>query len=520
VLLKNSLGMSFSTMPGTPVLFAQWETRVADFEAFLKESGYRWEHKPSFPQTPDHPVVNVTLSDALAFCNWLTEKERAAGVIKPGQTYRLPTNSEWAAAVGLAAGRVADVATSQRLTDRQSFPWGLSWPPPSGAGNYNSKEISGSDDGYLYTAPVGSFAASPEGLYDLGGNVWEWTWTAEVRSDTQGILRGGSWMYFAKETLLSEYEYRVPGTLRAPSVGFRCVLEDQGRTAIYLAETEKAAKDASQARRAQLTAGPTVTQEDVKRRMEQLASRTSVAPAGVQLPDPKTLKAVVPDQLYTNSLGMVLLPLQKGKLLMGVTEVRIQDYQAALAEQGKTWANKPTFLVKETHPVMNVTWQEALEFCAWLTVNDRAARLIPDTANYRLPTDQEWSAAAGLEGATPAERHLGNKTHYPWGATPVPPVASVNLDSGKMQGYQDSFSYTAPVGSYGANAAGFKDLAGNVLEWCQDPWPGAADERTLRGSSWLSSAQDSLLTSFRSHLPESAARPHVGFRVVLDLGQP
>ena len=56
----NSLGMKFVPVPGTQVLFCIWETRVKDFEAFVKEAGYDWHEKPPFKQGPDHPVVRVS----------------------------------------------------------------------------------------------------------------------------------------------------------------------------------------------------------------------------------------------------------------------------------------------------------------------------------------------------------------------------------------------------------------------------------------------------------------------------
>jgi hypothetical protein len=111
---ENSLGMKFVPVPGTIVLFSIWETRVQDFEAFVKatshNAGEGWRAPgetgqsfvAGFSQTPLHPVANVTWDDAEAFCRWLTEKERAAGNLSAGQEFRLPTDAEWSRAVGLS----------------------------------------------------------------------------------------------------------------------------------------------------------------------------------------------------------------------------------------------------------------------------------------------------------------------------------------------------------------------------------------------------------------------------------
>ncbi len=98
---------------GTNVLFSIWETRMQDFEAFVNATGHNagkgWrdseaaakDYAAGFSQTPLHPVVNVSWNDAVAFCRWLTEKERAAGKLSAGQEFRLPTDAEWSLAVGL-----------------------------------------------------------------------------------------------------------------------------------------------------------------------------------------------------------------------------------------------------------------------------------------------------------------------------------------------------------------------------------------------------------------------------------
>ncbi|HSI62473.1 MAG TPA: SUMF1/EgtB/PvdO family nonheme iron enzyme, partial [Candidatus Saccharimonadia bacterium] len=503
--------------------------RVSDFRQFVDDSGYSWNATPFFPQTASHPAVNVSLRDALAFCNWLTQREQASGALTKLQSYRLPTQREWDAAVGLATGRLPHPTPEDREKDQEAFPWGMEWPPPLRAGNFNSVELSGRDDGFPYTAPVGSFGSSPEGLADLAGNVWEWTWDqplgGETSLQTSGVLRGGSWMYFRKECLLSAYQYKVPGDTRAPSIGFRYVLEDKPRTVAFLAAMEKSNADVARQRRVELMeGGQKVTAAEVEKMRQQMERRSTgtapVAASGaVALPDPATLKPAQAGQPYLNPLGMSLRPLEEGgRNLIGEHEVRVQDYEAA----GQSWLDRPTFAINETHPIVNVSWEEANSFCEWLTAKDRASKLIPEGARYRLPSDMEWSRAAGLSvegGDTPAARHLGNKTDYPWGREAVPPKQSANLDTARMSGYQDIHTYTAPVGSFSPNSLHLYDLAGNVSEWCADAWPDIPNEKVVRGSSWLSFSPETLLTSARQHLPANAKKANVGFRVVLELPQ-
>jgi formylglycine-generating enzyme required for sulfatase activity len=511
--------MKFVEIPGTTVLFATNETRVSDYQSFVQDAQYAWTFKPHFEQKPDHPVVGVSLQDAVAFCNWLTEKERRGGQINSYQSYRLPTNREWSCAAGMGSARKEEASLDEKIQDERSFTWGLQWPPPAKTANFMEQEIQGYSDGFPYTAPVGQFPATSEGVFDLSGNAWEWVWDRELGALPSGTLRGGSWAYFRQECLTSAYRYEVPAELRAATIGFRCIFEDKNRTATLLAAANQNRAEALKQQAASV-AGSKVDSKEVEMLKQKLLGNETSASGGVR-PDPAKLKPAEKDKPYTNSIGMEFIPLNGLPLLAGATEVRVREYQLWIDSTDSTWDMKPSFL-EDKHPAVAVSWDDAQAFCAWLTKRDVAAKLIPSTAKYRLPTDAEWSALAEMpeeSGADPAKKHLGNKTHFPWGndVWPPPPL-SVNIQAAKIGGgFRDSYSYTSPAGILVPTSKGFHDLAGNASEWCEDVWPGSDDERVLRGGSWLSSEKTTLLSSYRNHVVKTSRRSDIGFRCMLQL---
>ncbi len=232
--LINSLGMRFA--PVGHIFFCLWPTRVQDFEAFVKATGYTstaWQD-PGFKQGPDHPVVNVSWNDANQFCLWLTQKEHHEGILSASQTYRLPTDLEWSSAVGLPT-ETGRTASARDMDIPNAYPWGTQWPPPPGAGNYTGEEtdsdvaIKGYNDGFAWTSPVGSFNPNKLGLYDMGGNVWEWVedwWDTEQK---EKVLRGASWNNGALTlSLLSSCREKASPDSRLDDYGFRIVIASEG----------------------------------------------------------------------------------------------------------------------------------------------------------------------------------------------------------------------------------------------------------------------------------------------------
>jgi serine/threonine protein kinase len=214
IAFENSLGMKFVPAPSSKLLFCIWDTRVRDYRAFVKETGQRWT-EPNFTQGPDHPVVNVSFEDAQAFCQWLGAKEK--------RIYRLPTDEEWSQAAGLPP----ESGTTPNEKDGQikdSYPWGTVWPPPPGAGNYAGSKRS---DSFENTSPVGSFEPNRYGLYDMGGNVWQWCDDWYESNHRKRVLRGGAWNIFSPDILLSSFRYYAPPGDRSDNTGFRCVTPAQ-----------------------------------------------------------------------------------------------------------------------------------------------------------------------------------------------------------------------------------------------------------------------------------------------------
>ena len=222
---------------------------VNDFANAYTEQYVRYYF--SSPIYDDYPVVGVSWEQATAFCAWRTEYLKQSYGMRGVnfEPFRLPTEAEWEYAA--RAGN-----------NDQAFSWKTDVPhTDKGCYNGNFKPGFGdySGDGYIITSPVGSYAANDFGLYDMSGNVAEWTstaWseagvrnTADINPDYQynaakedpymlkrKVIRGGSWkdaQHFVRADVRT-WEYQNE---QRSFVGFRCV-----RTYIGSPKAAKAAK--------------------------------------------------------------------------------------------------------------------------------------------------------------------------------------------------------------------------------------------------------------------------------------
>ena len=159
-------------------------------------------------------------------------------------------------------------------------------------------------------------------------------------------------------------------------------------------------------------------------------------------------------------------------------------------------------------PVINVTWDDATEYAAWLSAETGK--------RYRLPTEAEWEYAA----------RAGSTTKYSWGD---------DIGSNRANCYNDycgdQWKNTAPAESFSANAWGLHDMHGNVYEWVQDCWndsyagapgdgsawtSGECGRRVIRGGSWLINP-GYLRSASRIRYTRSNRCSNFGFRLAQDL---
>jgi formylglycine-generating enzyme len=239
-----------------PFWLGRHEVTVGQFRRFVEDSGYKtsaetdgeggWGYDPKtgmcsgrhpqfswrevgFPQSDDHPVLNVSWYDAVAFCEWLSRQEE--------KRYRLPSEAEWEYACragtttryyhGDDPTDLPQVARLINATGHKSFA-------------HVDQQVNFLKPGESFTAKVGSYKPNAWGLFDMLGNVWEWTgdwygeeyYAASPLEDPPGmddanvkVRRGGAWNTFP---LYARPAYRNWNTraTRCLNLGFRIVREE------------------------------------------------------------------------------------------------------------------------------------------------------------------------------------------------------------------------------------------------------------------------------------------------------
>ena len=193
-------------------------------------------------------------------------------------------------------------------------------------------------------------------------------------------------------------------------------------------------------------------------------------------------------------------------------------------DPAKDWRN-PGYAQDDTHPAACVSWEDASAYAAWL--GKRTGR------KYRLLTEAEWEYAARAGAAT--ARYWGDDRSIPCahanGADLATAARVPGAQTWNIANCNDGHPYTAPVGSYRANAFGLHDMLGNVEEWTQDCWngnlggvpadgaattAGNCELRAVRGGSWLD-APVGIRAAYRVGSPTTVRVYRRGFRVAREI---
>lgn len=386
----------------------------------------------------DEPVVMVNFNDAEAFCQW--------------KGARLPTNDEWERAARGKGGF--------------AYPWGNDWQPMGDAFPCNCAEFRQTQAGEL--VPVSAFHkyASPDGVLNMAGNVWEWVDGGE--GDKKHV-RGGCFNSQGDVFTLTWFRMPADPDLRDNETGFRCARD---------VEKHHVSGDGSPPSDLDLLIPISAGAYQIG------ATTQQIGRLALQF----KLSAQDTSVLARNSSRTVSLKRFRIRKHLVTNEEYYQFVQdtrhpwpgfwsAVLAN----WSGRPFLARYRFHPVTRVSYTDASAFCKWRRV--------------RLPTDDEWEAAARGE----------TDFLYPWGD---------EFSEDRCNCLEFGLARTSKVNDFpsGASPTGCLDMGGNVMEWVS---PESGRQFSVRGGSFQEKGGLYALTVLKIAADPEVTSPEIGFRYVL-----
>jgi len=483
------------------------------------------------------PVLRINWATAEQFCQKMTALEFAAGRLPAGWEYRLPTDAQWEYAC--RAGTTTATYFGESFGSKQL--------------NYNGERpYNGGAIGPNLGRPteVGSYPSNAWGLHDMLGNASEWcrdyfvsrapggTDPEVTTPQREHVSRGGNWrdndpVYVRAARRNEGFEGGEDGR------GLRVVIAFTGAVAPSpLVGTNPLPQPTIPTPPPKINAPIARAGHVITNGMGmKFAYCPPTGPNGFLRGSPATEKDREPDEtqhkvILTEGFYLGIHEVTVGQFRQFVTS---KNYRTEGERDGKgghgynmvtgrvaqkpeyTWRN-PGFTQTDMHPVVNVSWNDAVAYCAWLSRQDGKS--------YRLPTEAEWEYAC----------RAGSTTMYQHGNDPegLAQVGNVADASAKRQfndwtdtiSADDGYAFTAPVARYRANAWGLYDLHGNVWEWCSDWYgdypagtvtnptgpPQEAMRRILRGGSLVNYPRNCRSADRLSSPPGYRSR-NLGFRV-------
>ena len=417
----------------------------------------------SHPAYNDYPVVAISREGAELFCKWMTEELNVMFNLNLVNNFRLPSSDEW------------EFAAKGGLVN-QPYPWGGPYLRNSKGcflANFYPIKDNYTADGSLHTAKVDSYNPNDYGLYCMSGNVAEMVYY-EDENNLPGT-RGGSWSSIGQELQIVEGNDRFKGrTEPSVNVGFRPVMTYLGR------------------------------------------ANAQINPSGTV----KIKGNIYIDKTEVSNFDwreyVIWLEKTYGKTAM--------EYRNALPDT-LVWKEKESFNEPYTqyyyshpayndYPVVGISYEQAVQYCKWRTERVKElfeTKMLTDKKNvyptnfeYRLPTKEEWEAAAKIGYSEKIQQQLNTK----YKGQILANLKRNKEDNVVVAGnIPDNADITAPVKSYWPNAAGCYNLIGNVAEMINQ-------QGLAKGGSWKNEPSEVYIEKDLTYTKPTA---WLGFRCVAEI---
>ena len=512
-----------------------------------------WKGQTKIQEGEDVPASYLSWMDATEFCSRLTELARADERLSAGEEYRLPTEAEWESAC--RAGTMTRYSFGNDAAQLGQYAW---------------YEASSQNAGEAYAHGVGLKKPNPWGLYDMHGNLWEWCFDTYSTTLTGGldpvaestvvdadrVHRGGSWLQDAENCHSTMREGR---NAQWPpyNFGFRVAMTiDTAKLETAPGATNSASAPPPAVApfdTAKAKAHQQAWADYLRQPVEEIVDLSDgVKMAFVLIPSSEFLMGSTDDEQARfleatktsyNKLAADRLASEGSQHQVRITrpfrlsrhEVTVGQFRQFVKESGYRtdaerdgkggfshlngkWVQDPSFVWNaesnfdqtDDHPVKNVSSNDAIAFCQWLS------RKIG--SQYLLPTEAQWEYAC--RAGTTEYWHSGD------GEVDV-------LQFGWFRSNSDRRSH--PVGQLKPNAFGLFDMHGNESEWCSDSWleqqkylsepvddpvgPPISKHRVHRGGSW-DFVPEFGRSATRSADYASHRDGHIGFRVAQVITEP
>jgi len=417
----------------------------------------------SHPAYNDYPVVAISREGAELFCKWMTEELNVMFNLNLVNNFRLPSSDEW------------EFAAKGGLVN-QPYPWGGPYLRNSKGcflANFYPIKDNYTADGSLHTAKVDSYNPNDYGLYCMSGNVAEMVYY-EDENNLPGT-RGGSWSSIGQELQIVEGNDRFKGrTEPSVNVGFRPVMTYLGR------------------------------------------ANAQINPSG-------TVK--IKGNIYIDKTEVSNFDWREYVMWLEKTYGKTaMEYRNALPDT-LVWKEKESYNEPYTqyyyshpayndYPVVGISYEQAVQYCKWRTERVKElfeTKMLTDKKNvyptnfeYRLPTKEEWEAAAKIGYSEKIQQQLNTKYKGQILANLKRNKEDNVVVAGNLAQNADII---APVKSYWPNAAGCYNLIGNVAEMINQ-------QGLAKGGSWMNEPSEVYIEKDLTYTKPTA---WLGFRCVAEI---